>query len=160
MLKTPLTSLLTTPSPRPTPHAPRPASRPIHAPTHCDSSERRIDTDVELGKEGKEDFLLFILIIRFVDELNADCMKLLLQGMPLPSSYGFPKTDGSFLSNWLAFCLNNHPLFSAFFAHPLHPFTRFERLFVYICSVIFSWILNTYVSSICVSFRSCYPVHL
>ena len=81
---------------------------------------------------------------READLANAEVMQLLLRGMPTPASFGFPGSDGTLWSNWLYFVMNNHPLFSACFAHELHPFTRFERALVYVCSVIFSWILNRF----------------
>lgn len=64
---------------------------------------------------------------------NRDLMLLLLENR----SFGYPGTNGTLLSNYLAYCLNRHPLISIVTAHPLHPFTRSERTVVLTCS--FCW---------------------
>mmetsp|Transcript_4314 Transcript_4314/g.11038 ORF Transcript_4314/g.11038 Transcript_4314/m.11038 type:complete len:614 (+) Transcript_4314:244-2085(+) len=62
-----------------------------------------------------------------------DLMYLLLENR----SFGYPGTDGTLLSNYMAYVLNRHPLISIVTAHPLHPFTRAERVAVLVCS--FCW---------------------
>ena len=61
---------------------------------------------------------------------------LALTGMPLPTSFGFPGSDGTFCSNFYHFLINNHPFFSIFGAHPMHPFNRYERSVVTLYGVI------------------------
>lgn len=92
-------------------------------------------------------------VIREADDANTQTMILLLRGMPLPTSFGFPGTDGTLLSNMHAFVCNNHPLVSVFAAHAMHPFTHFERGFVYACSVIFSFVINQHVYTDVASFN-------
>ena len=60
----------------------------------------------------------------------------------LPATFGFPHTDGSLASNFEAFVEQNHPLVSIFLAHPLHPFTRFERAVVWACTLVFNLFVN------------------
>ena len=71
---------------------------------------------------------------------NRDTVRLLMRGMPVPCCFGFPNTDGTWLSNWRAFCCQFHPTVSIFYAHALHPFSRKERLVVFVCSVAFNFL--------------------
>lgn len=57
-------------------------------------------------------------------------------------SFGYPGTDGTLLSNYVAYCLNRHPLLSIVTAHPLHPFTRAERLVVLTCSFCWAFLVK------------------
>lgn len=66
-------------------------------------------------------------------EADRDAMFLLLENR----SYGYPGTTGTLWSNFLAYCLNRHPLISIVCAHPLHPFTRPERAVILLCSFCF-----------------------
>ena len=55
--------------------------------------------------------------------------------------YGFPKSNGTISSNYWHFVRNNHPFFSLFLSHKLHPFPKKNRLIVFFCvSVIFEFI--------------------
>ena len=106
---------------------------------HARSLDVRARTRRQSGASG-----VFAQVV-LVDNANAEAMKLLMRGMPRPATFGFPETDGTLMSNFKAFVRNFHPLFSACCAHPIHPFTRFERKFVYACSAIFSLLVNQYM---------------
>jgi hypothetical protein len=69
---------------------------------------------------------------------DRDLMYLLLENR----SFGYPGTNGTLLSNYLAYCLNRHPLISILTAHPLHPFTRPERLVVLTCSFCWAFLVK------------------
>jgi hypothetical protein len=57
--------------------------------------------------------------------------------------YGFPKSYGTISSNYWHFVRNNHPFFSLFLSHKLHPFPKKNRLIVFFCvSVFFKFIYN------------------
>ena len=125
----------------------------------------------------------FQQVLRESENRDRETMMLLIKGMPLPTSFGFPNTNGGFCecrlrprlrlacatrrdasrrqpdstppqralpthslsvrlrpppgSNYNQFVKNNHPLISAFTAHPLHPFNRFERWLIWCC--VFAW---------------------
>ncbi|KAJ1458793.1 hypothetical protein M885DRAFT_561492 [Pelagophyceae sp. CCMP2097] len=67
---------------------------------------------------------------------------LLMRGMPAPVTFGFPNTDGSVCSNFCAFVEQFHPMVSCAKAHPIHPFSRKERFFVFACTVAFNFLLT------------------
>jgi len=69
---------------------------------------------------------------------DRDLMFLLLENR----SFGYPGTDGTLLSNYVAYVLNRHPLISILTAHPLHPFTRAERLVVLTCSFCWAFLVK------------------
>jgi|MDSY01.1.fsa_nt_gb hypothetical protein len=58
-------------------------------------------------------------------------------------SYGYPGTDGTLFSNYIAYVMNRHPILSIFMCHPLHPFTRTERMVVLWCSIFWAFFTNT-----------------
>lgn len=69
---------------------------------------------------------------------NNATQRLLLKGMPIPTTFGFPDTNGTFLSNLDEFVCQFHPLVSICWVHPLHPFSAKDRLFVYLCTIVFN----------------------
>jgi hypothetical protein len=74
-------------------------------------------------------------------QCDRDLMYLLLENR----SFGYPGTDGTLLSNYVAYCLNRHPLLSILTAHPLHPFTRAERLVVLTCSFCWAFLVKAMI---------------
>jgi hypothetical protein len=52
--------------------------------------------------------------------------------------YGYPNSCGGRCSNMFFYVLYNHPILSIIFVHPAHPFTRQQRLIVFMCSVCFA----------------------
>ena len=52
--------------------------------------------------------------------------------------YGYPNSDGSVISNYGLFILNNHPLVSIFFANKHHPYNTKKRFIVFICIISFA----------------------
>ena len=71
---------------------------------------------------------------------DRETVQLLMRGMPIPAVFGFPKTNGGMLSNYVAFVKHMHPLVSVITVHPLCPFSKRERLVVVICSVAFNFL--------------------
>lgn len=63
---------------------------------------------------------------------------------PPVSCLPFPlSVPGTLWSNYVAYCLNRHPLISIVCAHPLHPFTRPERFVILLCSFCWAFYLNS-----------------
>jgi len=58
-----------------------------------------------------------------------------LTGLPL-------RLTESLSSDFAFYVFNEHPLFSIFFAHPQHPYSRKERLVVAVCSLALSFFLT------------------
>ena len=52
--------------------------------------------------------------------------------------YGYPNSDGSVISNYGLFVINNHPLLSIFLAHRSHPYSTKKRFVVFICIISFA----------------------
>lgn len=77
---------------------------------------------------------------------NRDTVHLLMTGMPVPATFGYPDTDGTVWSNYKAFVKQFHPLISICKAHPLSPFTRKERLVVFCCSVAFNFLWSAFTA--------------
>lgn len=77
---------------------------------------------------------------------NIETVRLLMRGMPIPCTYGFPGTDGTIFSNYTQFIKQFHPLISVWTAHPLHPFSRKERAVVFVCTVAFNMLWSTYLA--------------
>ena len=50
-----------------------------------------------------------------------------MRGMPVPATFGYPGTDGSWLANYVGYLSNINPVVSPLLAHPMHPFSRVER---------------------------------
>lgn len=98
--------------------------------------------DVEQPRHRPDPFELLFLS----EPANVETITLLMRGMPLPCTYGFPGTNGTMSSNYVQFVYNFHPLISIFTAHPLHPFTRKERFVVFVCSVAFNMLWSTYLA--------------
>ena len=73
-----------------------------------------------------------------------DVVRFLMRGMPVPATFGYPDTDGSWCANYAAYLKNINPIVSPFGAHPMHPFSRQERAVVWYCSTIFlfGWSLS------------------
>jgi len=69
---------------------------------------------------------------------------LLMRGMPLPVTFGFPGTDGGVWSNLREFVGLFHPFVSIFRVHPLCPFSAKERLVVFFCSVAFNFLWTAF----------------
>ena len=57
----------------------------------------------------------------------------LRRGMPVPVTFGFPDTDGTAWGNYKAYVELFHPLISIRQVHPLCPFSKRERLVVWLC---------------------------
>ncbi|KAJ1639892.1 hypothetical protein T492DRAFT_40937 [Pavlovales sp. CCMP2436] len=72
---------------------------------------------------------------------DRETMFLLLEN----SSFGYPGTDGTLFSNYVAYCLNRNPAVSIICAHPLHPFTRPERLVILLCSFCWAFYLSSFM---------------
>mgnify|MGYP001162823070 CR=1 FL=1 len=71
---------------------------------------------------------------------DRETVRLLMRGMPLPVTYGFPHTDGGLFTNFDGFMRNFHPLLSVWMVHPLCPFSGRERFVVFVCSVAFNFL--------------------
>ena len=71
---------------------------------------------------------------------DRETVTLLMRGMPIPATYGFPDTDGTMKSNAFEFVKQFHPSISICYVHPLHPFTARERFIVYMCTVAFNFV--------------------
>ena len=52
--------------------------------------------------------------------------------------YGLPNTNGTILSNYCVYVLNNHPLLSIGCSHSLNPYSKYSRLIVQVCTLLFS----------------------
>ena len=61
--------------------------------------------------------------------------------------YGNPGTDGTFLSNYLFRLKNDHPVLGIFFCHPLHPFSRVERVLSLFVTSCFALMLSCFFNS-------------
>jgi hypothetical protein len=46
--------------------------------------------------------------------------------------YGYPGTDGTTLSNYIAYARNNHELLAIFYSDPHNPYKRYRRMLVHI----------------------------
>ena len=64
----------------------------------------------------------------------------LRRGMPVPVTFGFPDTDGTAWGNYKAYVELFHPLISIRQVHPLCPFSKRERLVVFLCSLAFNFL--------------------
>ena len=71
---------------------------------------------------------------------DRETVRLLMRGMPVPVTYGFPNTSGGLCGNFAGFVRNFHPLLSVWMVHPLCPFSGRERFVVFICSVAFNFL--------------------
>ena len=71
---------------------------------------------------------------------DRETVRLLMRGMPVPVTYGFPHTSGGWCGNFAGFVRNFHPLLSVWMVHPLCPFSGRERFVVFICSVAFNFL--------------------
>ena len=92
--------------------------------------------DLKHYLEDNAENLLACLFL--VDPGNRATIKLLMRGMPVPCTFGFPGTNGTVWSNYREFVKQFHPSISIRGAHPLHPFTRKERFIVFLCTVAFN----------------------
>jgi len=61
--------------------------------------------------------------------------------------YGFPGTDGTMNSNYIAYTYNTHPLVSIFTAHEEHPFDRSERVQYLICMTCITFMFASIFAS-------------
>lgn len=85
-----------------------------------------------------------------LDNVGArELVRFLMRGMPVPATFGYPGTDGSWLANYVGYLSNINPVVSPFLAHPMHPFSRVERAVVWYCSTIFlfAWSFTEEASS-------------
>ena len=71
---------------------------------------------------------------------DRETVRLLMRGMPVPVTYGFPHTSGGWCGNFAGFVRNFHPLLSVWMVHPLCPFSGRERFVVFVCSVAFNFL--------------------
>ena len=113
------------------------------APSRCQESSssdrpstKRMSEDLQEYLQDNAENLLACLYL--VDPGNRATIKLLMRGMPVPCTFGFPGTNGTVWSNYREFVKQFHPSISIKGAHPLHPFTRKERLVVFLCTVAFN----------------------
>ena len=70
---------------------------------------------------------------------DRETVRLLMRGMPVPVTYGFPNTSGGWCGNFAGSSANFHPLLSVWMVHPLCPFSGRERFVVFVCSVAFNF---------------------
>ncbi len=56
--------------------------------------------------------------------------------------YGFPGSNGGYLSNFWHYFKNDHPLFSICLCHQLNPYTKRNRAIVYICVTTMAYCLT------------------
>ena len=89
----------------------------------------RVDVELPFRERVLDAFFLF-------ESGDRATVALLMRGMPLPATFGFPGTDGGVLSNFVGFVKNFHPCISIFTVHPLCPFSARERFVVFVCSVL------------------------
>lgn len=73
--------------------------------------------------------------------LDRECTLLLLENR----SYGHSLTDGTVWSNFLGYTLQRHPLLSIFAVHPLHPYTRSDRVVVLVCSFCYAFFCKAFM---------------
>jgi hypothetical protein len=52
--------------------------------------------------------------------------------------FRYPDSSEGWCSNYVNYIKNNHPFFSIFFVHPLHPFGRRERFLVFLNGIFFA----------------------
>eukprot|EP00466_Bigelowiella_natans_P000749 jgi/Bigna1/74435/fgenesh1_pg.29_\ len=62
--------------------------------------------------------------------------------------YGYPGTDGTFMSNFWAFLSQEHTLLSLRYANPVHPFSRRERLLFVFNSITWLFFLSALFANI------------
>lgn len=124
-------------------HSKSPRTRDDWEPDDANEDDESIDAAaVDLARKLASDRLsaekhlaaLFLILPG-----NRATIKLLMRGMPVPATFGFPGTDGTLASNVRAFVCQFHPFISIWLAHPLHPFSRKERCLVFLCSVAFNF---------------------
>ena len=84
----------------------------------------------------------------FLDEPgDRDTVILLMRGMPLPVTFGFPGCPGGAIwENYVGFVRNFHPSISIACVHPLCPFSAKERLVVFLCSVAFNFLWTAFTT--------------
>ena len=92
---------------------------------------------VEAGLSFRDTVLDFFFLREPGDR---ETVTLLMRGMPIPATYGFPDTDGTMKANAFEFVKQFHPSISICYVHPLHPFTARERFIVYMCTVAFNFV--------------------
>ena len=92
---------------------------------------------VEAGLSFRDTVLDFFFLREPGDR---ETVTLLMRGMPIPATYGFPDTDGTMKANAFEFVKQFHPSISICYVHPLHPFTARERFIVYLCTVAFNFV--------------------
>lgn len=69
--------------------------------------------------------------------------------------YKYPGCGDNWCSNYVAYVMNNHPLLSMFFTHPLHPFGRHQRIIVFLNGLFFAIFISfvvfetTYLPRVC-----------
>ena len=56
--------------------------------------------------------------------------------------YGFPRSNGGYLSNFWHYFKNDHPLFSICLCHQLNPYTKRNRAIVYFCVTSMAYCLT------------------
>mmetsp|Transcript_2852 Transcript_2852/g.5263 ORF Transcript_2852/g.5263 Transcript_2852/m.5263 type:complete len:268 (+) Transcript_2852:232-1035(+) len=59
----------------------------------------------------------------------SDDLDTCLAVMAMSKVFGNPGTDGTYMSNYRFFVVNKHPVLGIFMCHPLHPYSRVERVF-------------------------------
>mmetsp|Transcript_33876 Transcript_33876/g.32320 ORF Transcript_33876/g.32320 Transcript_33876/m.32320 type:complete len:376 (+) Transcript_33876:320-1447(+) len=75
--------------------------------------------------------------------------------------YGYPKSSGTMISNYMYFVLNNHPLLSICFAKRGHPYNTKKRIIVFICvlsaAITLSYVLvsTSYIYQIAMCREGC-----
>lgn len=60
----------------------------------------------------------------------------------VPTVYGYPGSTGTVSSNYIRFVAQQHPLISIALVNPKHPFTRKNRIIVFICVLAFAFFVE------------------
>lgn len=119
-------------------------SAPTTTPAPTSTDDRRagrlsrtrsvIDTSLPFRKRILDEFFL-------LEDGDRETVRLLMRGMPLPVTFGFPGCSrGAIWENYVGFVELFHPFVSIFTVHPLCPFSKKERLVVWICSLAFNFV--------------------
>jgi hypothetical protein len=86
----------------------------------------------------------------FVPDLTVKCLpendeNAIIRFFVARKVYGYPCTTGTIMSNYYAYCLNNHPFISMLFCHRLNPFNVKQRAIVFFCVSTLALLL-TYIA--------------
>ena len=76
------------------------------------------------------------------------CIHRLRKMLSMRSTYGIPGSDGTFVSCISIHLKQDHTLFGVFYGHPLHPFSRAERLLFLLVSACWIFFVSVSVESV------------